>query len=66
MKHVCREWGSQGILGGKVDEPPKTSLGCSSQRARYERHAERNRVGVLANELDRHGKVPGLAANPGI
>ena len=26
------ESGSQGIVGKKVDEPPKTSLGCSSTR----------------------------------
>ena len=40
MKQVCPEWRSQGILGGKVDEPPKTSICCNSQRARYERHAK--------------------------
>ena len=61
------ESGSQGIEEENVDEPPKTCLGCSSTRAGQQGHAERKRVGALANHVaDMNEVVLGLAAKPGI
>ena len=60
------ESGSQGIVGEKVDEPPKTRFGCGSTCAGYQGHAERKRVGAPANDVGRHEVFPGLAAEPGI
>ena len=47
----------------KANENPRTTLGRSSSRAGWQGHAERNRVGALADNVGRHDEVvPGLAS----
>ena len=41
------------------------SLGCSSSRAGWQGHAERNRVGALADDVGRHEVVSGLVSQAG-
>lgn len=66
VKHVRLESGSQGILGGKVDEPPKTSLAAARGVNNWQRHAENKRAGAIGNYVDSDEVVRGLAAKPDI
>ena len=58
---LCRESGSYKVVE-KTNDYPKTSLGCSLSRAGWHGHAERNRVGALADNVGRHEVVSGLAS----
>ena len=44
------------------NEPPTISLVWNSSRAGYQTHAERKRVGALADNMSRHEIVAGLVS----